>query len=234
MLLRAASNCKFRACNCASRSRNTAVRWVRGDSQPSDLAATVLQYQQSIEQSEGDGRNHEQVHRRDAVSMIMQERPPTLGWRPPTPCHMATVVCPTSMPSLRSSPWPHSSSAAATAAAPAPPQRSLPSIKSKRNRPAPRSKARAGFGPPLGSASRARIAHKDGQRAPQHSAPITIDGKTYEHDVVIRLSGEVMKRKKKLYRPSAKRSAGIGSIGGAPSTPGKRRTTPRTDGEARP
>ena len=27
---------------------------------------------------------------------------------------------------------------------------------------------------------------------------ITIDGKTYEHDVVIRLSGEVVKRKKKL------------------------------------
>ncbi len=27
---------------------------------------------------------------------------------------------------------------------------------------------------------------------------ITIDGKTYEHDVVIRLDGEVMKRKKKL------------------------------------
>ena len=27
---------------------------------------------------------------------------------------------------------------------------------------------------------------------------ITIDGKTYEYDVVIRLSGEVMKRKKKL------------------------------------
>ena len=27
---------------------------------------------------------------------------------------------------------------------------------------------------------------------------ITMDGKTYEHDVVIRLSGEVMKRKKKL------------------------------------
>ena len=33
------------------------------------------------------------------------------------------------------------------------------------NRPAPRSKARAGSGPPLGSASRARIAHKNGQRA---------------------------------------------------------------------
>ena len=30
------------------------------------------------------------------------------------------------------------------------------------------------------------------------SGTITIDGKTYEHDVVIRLSGEVVKRKKKL------------------------------------
>ena len=27
---------------------------------------------------------------------------------------------------------------------------------------------------------------------------ITIDGKTYEHDVLVRLSGEVVKRKKKL------------------------------------
>jgi hypothetical protein len=27
---------------------------------------------------------------------------------------------------------------------------------------------------------------------------ITIDGKTYEHDVLIRVSGEVVKRKKKL------------------------------------
>jgi len=27
---------------------------------------------------------------------------------------------------------------------------------------------------------------------------ITIDGKTYEHDVIVRLSGEVVKRKKKL------------------------------------
>ena len=27
---------------------------------------------------------------------------------------------------------------------------------------------------------------------------ITIDGKTYEHDVIIRLSGEVARRKKKL------------------------------------
>ena len=29
---------------------------------------------------------------------------------------------------------------------------------------------------------------------------ITIDGTTYQHDVVVRLSGEVVKRKKKLSR----------------------------------
>ena len=63
-------------------------RWVCSNPETQDLAATVLQYQQSIEQSEGDGRNHEQVHRRDAVSMIMQERPPALGWRPPTLWHV--------------------------------------------------------------------------------------------------------------------------------------------------
>ena len=63
-------------------------RWVRSNPETQDLAATVLQYQQSIEQSEGDGRNHEQVQRRDAVSMIMQERPPALGWRPPRLCHI--------------------------------------------------------------------------------------------------------------------------------------------------
>src|SRR5271170_3040178 len=48
----------------------------------------MLQYQQSIEQSKRDGRNHEQVHRRDAVSMIMQKRPPARGWRPPMFCHV--------------------------------------------------------------------------------------------------------------------------------------------------
>jgi hypothetical protein len=34
------------------------------------------------------GRNHEQVHRRDAVSMIAQKRPPALGWRPSTLGHV--------------------------------------------------------------------------------------------------------------------------------------------------
>ena len=48
----------------------------------------MLHDQQSIEQSKGDGRNHEQVHRRDVVSVIAQERPPALGWRAPTLCHV--------------------------------------------------------------------------------------------------------------------------------------------------
>ena len=56
---------------------------MRGDSQPQDLATTVLQYQQSIKQLERNGWNHEQVHRRNAVGMIAQERPPALRWRSP-------------------------------------------------------------------------------------------------------------------------------------------------------
>ena len=63
-------------------------RWVCSNPETQDLAATVLQYQQSIEQSEGISGVHEQVHRRDAVSMIMQERPPALGWTPPRLCHV--------------------------------------------------------------------------------------------------------------------------------------------------
>src|SRR5207253_10619559 len=47
-------------------------RWMRSDSQPQDMAATVLQYQQSIEQLERNGWNHEQVHRCNAVGMIAQ------------------------------------------------------------------------------------------------------------------------------------------------------------------
>jgi hypothetical protein len=62
--------------------------WVRGYAQPQDLAATVVQYQQPIEQSDRDRRNHEQIHRRDAVSMIAQKRFPPLGRRTPTPIHV--------------------------------------------------------------------------------------------------------------------------------------------------
>src|SRR6266478_7991349 len=52
------------------------------------LATTVLQYQQSIKQLERNGWNHEQVHRRNAVGMIAQERPPALRWRSPMLGHV--------------------------------------------------------------------------------------------------------------------------------------------------
>src|SRR5277367_2699384 len=82
------SRCRFPTIGLRDLTSDPFGRWVRSNPETQDLAATVLQYQQSIEQSEGDGRNHEQVHRRDAVSMIMQERPPALGWRPPTLWHV--------------------------------------------------------------------------------------------------------------------------------------------------
>jgi hypothetical protein len=44
-------------------------------------ADDVSQNQQSIEQSKGDRPTDEQVHRREAVSMDMQECPSTLGRR---------------------------------------------------------------------------------------------------------------------------------------------------------
>ena len=48
---------------------------------------------EASEQSKGDGRNHEQVRRRDAVSVTAQERPPALGRRPSTLCHVFGDRC---------------------------------------------------------------------------------------------------------------------------------------------
>src|SRR5712692_3478006 len=72
-------------------------RWVRGCSQPHDLAATVLQYQQAIEQPERGGRNHEQIHRGDAVSMITQKGLPALRRWLPSSRH---VFCHGGLPDL--------------------------------------------------------------------------------------------------------------------------------------
>jgi hypothetical protein len=69
-------------------ARNPSSRWVRGHSQPQDLAAIVMEYQQPVEQSERDCRDHEQVHRRDAVGVIMKERVPPLGRRSASPRHI--------------------------------------------------------------------------------------------------------------------------------------------------
>jgi len=43
---------------------------------------------------------------------------------------------------------------------------------------------------------------------------ITVGGKTYEHDVLIRLSGEVVKRKKKLSLPTSAGQVACPLLGG--------------------
>src|ERR1700737_4303275 len=66
----------------------------------------MAQYQKAPEQSEIDRRDHKQVHRRHAVGMVAKKRLPPLARRSSPPNHvLGTVVCPTSMPSLSSSPW---------------------------------------------------------------------------------------------------------------------------------
>ena len=48
----------------------------------------VTQDQQTVEQPERDRRDHEQIHRRDAVSMITKKGPPALGRRSPPSRHL--------------------------------------------------------------------------------------------------------------------------------------------------
>src|SRR5262249_58689632 len=59
-------------------------RGASGDPEPQDLSPAMADHQQSIEKSEGDGRNDKQVHRRNAIRMVAQERLPALGrWSSP-------------------------------------------------------------------------------------------------------------------------------------------------------
>jgi hypothetical protein len=53
-------------------------RWVRCDAEPEDLSPAVAHNQQSVEQSEGDGRHHEQIHRRNAIGVIAEKRLPAM------------------------------------------------------------------------------------------------------------------------------------------------------------
>ena len=81
-------------------------RWVGGNAQPEDLSPAVTYDQQSIEKPKGNGRHYEQIHRRNTIRMIAQERLPTLRRRPLLrTIYLAMLVWPTSMPSLSSSPW---------------------------------------------------------------------------------------------------------------------------------
>src|SRR5512144_1697588 len=56
-------------------------RWVRCDAEPEDLSPAVPHDQHSIEQPEGNGRNDKQVHRRDPICVVAQERLPALRRR---------------------------------------------------------------------------------------------------------------------------------------------------------
>src|SRR3984893_4444206 len=48
------------------------------DAQPQTLSSAVPHDQQSIEQAKRDRRHEEQIHRRDAVGMVMKKRLPAL------------------------------------------------------------------------------------------------------------------------------------------------------------
>src|SRR5450631_3445581 len=51
---------------------------MRSDAKPQNLSSAVPHDQQSIEQAKRDRRHYEQIHRRDAVSMVMKKRLPAL------------------------------------------------------------------------------------------------------------------------------------------------------------
>src|SRR5262245_46824310 len=68
-----------------------------GHTQPQKLAAGMLQDQKSIQQPERDRRNYEQIHRRNAVSVIAKKRLPSLRWRTPSPRH---VLCNGGLPDI--------------------------------------------------------------------------------------------------------------------------------------
>src|SRR5450432_4305173 len=50
------------------------------DAKPQNLSSAVPHDQQSIEQAKRDRRHDEQIHRRDAVGMVMKKRLPALQW----------------------------------------------------------------------------------------------------------------------------------------------------------
>src|SRR5262249_56656464 len=53
-------------------------RWVRCDAKPQDLSPAVPHDQQSVEQSERDGRNDKQIQRRDPICVGAEGRLPAL------------------------------------------------------------------------------------------------------------------------------------------------------------
>ena len=68
-----------------------------GHPQPEELPARMLQDQKSIQQPKRDRRHHKQIHRRDAVGMIVKEGLPALRrWAPP----LRHVLCHRGLPDI--------------------------------------------------------------------------------------------------------------------------------------
>src|SRR5258708_35456181 len=63
---------------------------MRRYAQPQKLTTGVLQDQEAVQQPKRDRRDQEQIHRCDAVSMIVKEGLPALRRRPPSPRHLLT------------------------------------------------------------------------------------------------------------------------------------------------
>src|SRR6516165_6137161 len=63
-------------------------RRVSGHAKPQDLPPAVADDQQTIEQSERDGRHDKEVHCDNAIRMIAKERLPSLRGRAPPPRHI--------------------------------------------------------------------------------------------------------------------------------------------------
>src|ERR1700680_3820251 len=75
---------------------------MRCDAKQKNLPPAMPHDQEAVEQTKRDCRNDEQIHRRDAVGMIIEKCFPALGWRPlRLAIYLATLVWPISMPSLR-------------------------------------------------------------------------------------------------------------------------------------
>ncbi|SHG19115.1 hypothetical protein SAMN05443248_0625 [Bradyrhizobium erythrophlei] len=62
--------------------------WMRCDAKPQNMSPAVPHDQQPIEQTKGDCRHDEHVHRSDPISVIAEECPPALGRRISSPDHV--------------------------------------------------------------------------------------------------------------------------------------------------
>src|SRR5258705_5976219 len=61
---------------------------MRCDAKPKKPPPAMPHYQQAVEQTKRDCRDDEQIHRRDAVGMIIEKCLPTLRRRASTPGHI--------------------------------------------------------------------------------------------------------------------------------------------------